>query len=213
KDSVDFSKLEPAPGDEVPRPFSILTDSIALPQVLCHLTHTSAFAHELIRANLHRAPMYSGQIKATGPRYCPSIEDKVVRFSEKERHQIFVEPEGLSTDWIYLNGLSMSLPAAVQETIVRSIAGLKGSEILRPAYAVEYDVVFPEQLDDRLGLRALPGLFLAGQINGTSGYEEAAGQGLVAGINAALDCEPGTRAPFVLRRFEAYIGVMVDDLV
>ncbi|HQR66285.1 MAG TPA: FAD-dependent oxidoreductase, partial [Thermoanaerobaculia bacterium] len=184
-----------------------------LRQVDCWLTHTNERVHETIRRNLGRSPLYSGRITGRGPRYCPSIEDKVVRFADRARHQIFVEPEGLSTDWTYLNGLSMSLPAGTQEEIVRAIPGLERAEILRPAYAVEYDVVFPEQLDDTLELRALPGLFLAGQINGTSGYEEAAGQGLVAGANAALAARRGERAPLVLGRHEAYIGVMIDDLV
>ena len=211
KDSVDFTKLEPAPGDTVPRPFSILTDSIALPQVLCHITHTGAYAHELIRANLHRAPMYSGQIKATGPRYCPSIEDKVVRFAEKERHQIFVEPEGLEHPWLYMNGISTSLPADVQEGVVHSLRGFENAVIARYGYAVEYDFVNPEQLDPTLQVRCAAGLFLAGQINGTSGYEEAGAQGLLAGINA-LQFVRGA-APVVLRRDQAYAGVMIDDLV
>jgi len=211
KDSVDFSKLEPAPGDEIPRPFSILTDSIPLPQVLCHLTYTGSFAHELIRANLHRAPMYSGQIKATGPRYCPSIEDKVVRFAEKERHQVFVEPEGLVHPWLYLNGISTSLPPDVQDGVVHSLPGFENAVIARYGYAVEYDFVNPEQLDPTLQVRAVPGLFLAGQINGTSGYEEAGGQGLIAGINA-LQFVRGDDA-VILRRDQAYAGVMVDDLV
>ena len=211
KDSVDFSKLEPAPGDEVPRPFSILTDSIALPQVLCHLTHTGAIAHELIRANLHRAPMYSGQIKATGPRYCPSIEDKVVRFADKERHQIFVEPEGLEHPWLYLNGISTSLPADVQDGVVHSLPGFENAVIARYGYAVEYDFVNPEQLDPTLQVRAAAGLFLAGQINGTSGYEEAGAQGLLAGINALQLVRGGD--PLILRRDQAYCGVMIDDLV
>ncbi|HLJ75709.1 MAG TPA: tRNA uridine-5-carboxymethylaminomethyl(34) synthesis enzyme MnmG [Thermoanaerobaculia bacterium] len=211
KDSVDFSKLEEAPGDRVPRPFSILTDSIALPQVLCHLTHTSAFAHELIRANLHRAPMYSGQIKATGPRYCPSIEDKVVRFAEKERHQIFVEPEGLEHPWLYMNGISTSLPPDVQDGVVRSLPGFGNAAIARYGYAVEYDFVNPEQLDPTLQVRGTSGLFLAGQINGTSGYEEAGAQGLMAGINA-LRFVRGAE-PVILRRDQAYAGVMIDDLV
>src|SRR5438132_3445020 len=211
KNSVDFSKLEEAPGDKVPRPFSILTDSIALPQVLCHLTYTSAFAHELIRANLHRAPMYSGQIKATGPRYCPSIEDKVVRFADKERHQIFVEPEGLDHPWLYMNGISTSLPADVQDAVVRSLPGFNNAAIARYGYAVEYDFVNPEQLDPTLQVRGADGLYLAGQINGTSGYEEAAAQGLIAGLNA-LQAVRG-EAPVILRRDQAYAGVMVDDLV
>ena len=211
KDSVDFSKLEPAPGDAVPRPFSILTDAIALPQVLCHLTYTGATAHELIRSNLHRAPMYSGQIKATGPRYCPSIEDKVVRFADKERHQIFVEPEGLNHPWLYMNGISTSLPADVQDGVVRSLPGFENATIARYGYAVEYDFVNPEQLDPTLQVRAAAGLFLAGQINGTSGYEEAGAQGLLAGMNA-LQFVRGDE-PVILRRDQAYAGVMIDDLV
>lgn len=211
--SLDFSRLEEAPGDEQPVPFSFRSRQDRFPsqqQVLCWLTYTNAGVHDLIRENLHRSPLYSGRIVGLGPRYCPSIEDKVVRFSEKPRHAVFVEPEGLATDWMYLNGLSMSLPPEVQERIVRSIPGLENAEILRPAYAVEYDMVYPEQLRDTLEVRDLPNLFLAGQINGTSGYEEAAGQGLVAGINAAI---PEGEEPFVLKRNEAYIGVMIDDLV
>src|SRR5438093_282552 len=211
KDSVDFSKLEPAPGDDVPRPFSILTDRIALPQVLCHLTYTNALAHELIRANLHRAPMYSGQIKATGPRYCPSIEDKVVRFADKQRHQVFVEPEGLQHPWLYLNGISTSLPPDVQAGVVRSLPRFQNAVIARYGYAVEYDFVNPEQLDPTLQVRGVEGLFLAGQINGTSGYEEAAAQGLMAGINA-LQFVRGAE-PVIFRRDQAYAGVMIDDLV
>jgi tRNA uridine 5-carboxymethylaminomethyl modification enzyme len=211
KDSVDFSKLEPAPGDAVPRPFSILTDRIALPQVLCHLTYTSAASHELIRANLHRAPMYSGQIHATGPRYCPSIEDKVVRFADKERHQVFVEPEGLQHPWLYLNGISTSLPPDVQDGVVHSLPGFENSVIARYGYAVEYDFVNPQQLEPTLAVRGTEGIFLAGQINGTSGYEEAAAQGLMAGINALQYVRGG--AAVILRRDEAYSGVMIDDLV
>ncbi len=211
KDSVDFSRLEEAPGDATPRPFSILTDRLQLPQVLCHLTYTAAPAHELIRANLHRAPMYSGQIKATGPRYCPSIEDKVVRFAEKERHQVFVEPEGLDHPWLYMNGISTSLPADVQDAVVRSLRGFENATIARYGYAVEYDFVNPEQLEPTLQVRGVEGLFLAGQINGTSGYEEAGAQGLLAGINALQYVRGGE--PVILRRDEAYAGVMIDDLV
>jgi tRNA uridine 5-carboxymethylaminomethyl modification enzyme len=211
KESVDFSKLEPAPGDDVPRPFSILTDRIALPQVLCHLTYTSAASHELIRANLHRAPMYSGQIHATGPRYCPSIEDKVVRFADKPRHQVFVEPEGLHHPWLYLNGISTSLPPDVQDGVVRSLPGFENGVIARYGYAVEYDFVNPQQLEPTLQVRGAAGLFLAGQINGTSGYEEAAAQGLMAGINALQYVRGGD--PVILRRDRAYTGVMIDDLV
>ncbi|MEA2162461.1 MAG: tRNA uridine 5-carboxymethylaminomethyl modification enzyme [Thermoanaerobaculia bacterium] len=211
RSTVDFSKLEEAPGDEFPRPFSILTDRLEQPQVLCHLTYTNAFAHDLIRANLHRAPMYSGQISATGPRYCPSIEDKVVRFAEKVRHQVFVEPEGLKHPWLYLNGVSTSLPADVQDLVVRSLPGFENAVIARYGYAVEYDFVNPQQLDPTLQVRGVEGLFLAGQINGTSGYEEAAAQGLVAGINALQQIRGAE--PLILRRDEAYAAVMIDDLV
>ncbi|HEY6139118.1 MAG TPA: tRNA uridine-5-carboxymethylaminomethyl(34) synthesis enzyme MnmG [Thermoanaerobaculia bacterium] len=211
RDGVDWSRLEEAPGDEKPRPFSILTDRLELPQVLCHLTYTGAEAHELIRANLHRAPMYSGQIQATGPRYCPSIEDKVVRFAEKERHQVFVEPEGLDHPWLYMNGISTSLPPDVQDAVVRSLRGFENAKIARYGYAVEYDFVNPEQLEPTLQVRGVSGLFLAGQINGTSGYEEAAAQGLLAGINALQHVRGGE--PVILRRDQAYAGVMIDDLV
>ena len=210
-DSVDFSRLEEAPGDERPRPFSILTDALTQPQVLCWITYTGFRAHELIRANLHRAPMYSGQIQAVGPRYCPSIEDKVVKFADKERHHVFVEPEGLNHPWLYLNGISTSLPGDVQEGVVRSLPGFERAVIARYGYAVEYDFVNPEQLEPTLQARGIEGLFLAGQINGTSGYEEAAAQGLIAGINAVQWLRGGE--PFILRRDQAYIGVMVDDLV
>jgi len=209
--SVDFSRLEEAPGDAIPRPFSILTDSLPQPQVLCWLTYTSEPAHELIRANLHRAPMYSGQIQGIGPRYCPSIEDKVVRFAEKERHQVFVEPEGLEHPWLYMNGISTSLPGDVQDAVVRSLPGFEEARIARYGYAVEYDFVNPEQLEPSLQVRDVEGLFLAGQINGTSGYEEAAAQGLLAGINALLAIRG--EEPLILRRTEAYAGVMIDDLV
>ena len=211
KTTVDFERMEKAPGDETPRPFSILTDALPLPQVLCHLTYTSEFAHELIRANLHRAPMYSGQIKATGPRYCPSIEDKVVRFAEKERHHVFVEPEGLTHPWLYLNGVSTSLPPDVQDAVVRSLPGFENAKIARYGYAVEYDFVNPEQLEPTLQVRGVDSLFLAGQINGTSGDEEAAAQGLLAGINALQQIRGAE--PVILRRDAAYIGVMIDDLV
>lgn len=211
RESADFSLMTPQAGDVRPRPFSILTDQIPQPQILCYLTHTGSGTHEMIRENLHRAPMYSGQIEATGPRYCPSIEDKVVRFHDKERHQIFVEPEGLSHPWLYLNGLSTSLPADVQDRVVHSIPGLEKAIIARYGYAVEYDFVNPQQLDSTLAVRGVEGLYLAGQINGTSGYEEAAAQGLLAGINALLYVRGDE--PFVLGRDEAYSGVMIDDLV
>jgi tRNA uridine 5-carboxymethylaminomethyl modification enzyme len=211
RDSADFSLMEPQPGDERPRPFSILTDSIPLPQMLCWLTWTASEAHELIRANLHRAPMFTGQIEGTGPRYCPSIEDKVVRFADKERHQIFVEPEGIDHPWLYLNGISTSLPADVQDGVIHSIPGLENAVIARYGYAVEYDFVNPEQLHPTLECRAVAGLFLAGQINGTSGYEEAAAQGFLAGVNALLQIRG--EEPLILRRDQAYLAVMVDDLV
>ena len=215
-DSIDRGKMEKSPGDRCPRPFSFRSREETFPllrQVECFLTHTGERTHELIRSNLNRSPLYTGAITGRGPRYCPSIEDKVIRFPDRERHQIFVEPEGLETAWTSLGGLSMSLPTDLQEEIVRSLPGLERAEILRPAYAVEYDVVLPEQLDDTLEARALPGLFLAGQVNGTSGYEEAAGQGLVAGVNAARAARPGSGERFTLGRHEAYIGVMIDDLV
>lgn len=211
KNSVDFSRMEPQPGDERPRPFSILTGRLVQPQVLCHLTYTSPASHELIRQNLHRAPMYSGQISAVGPRYCPSIEDKVVRFADKERHHVFVEPEGLQHPWLYLNGVSTSLPADIQDAVVRSLPGFENSVIARYGYAVEYDFVNPEQLEASLRVRGVRGLYLAGQINGTSGYEEAAAQGLLAGINAAQ--EMLDREPLIVGRDQAYLGVMIDDLV
>lgn len=209
--TVDFSRLEEAPGDANPRPFSILTDRLEQPQILCWLTYTGAIAHEQIRANLHRAPMYSGQIQAAGPRYCPSIEDKVVRFAEKERHQVFVEPEGLRHPWLYMNGISTSLPPDVQDAVVRSLPGFDQAKIARYGYAVEYDFVNPEQLEPTLKVRGVEGLYLAGQINGTSGYEEAAAQGLLAGMNALQRIRG--EEPVILRRDEAYAAVMIDDLV
>jgi tRNA uridine 5-carboxymethylaminomethyl modification enzyme len=217
RQSIDFTALEPQPGDADPAPFSYANEYAGawtppLRQVDCHITATSAVAHDLIRANLHRAPMYSGQIESTGPRYCPSIEDKVVRFADKDSHHIFLEPEGLDTDEVYCNGISTSLPADVQEQIVHSIRGLERAEILRFGYAVEYDMVWPTQIRSTLETKTVPGLFLAGQINGTSGYEEAAAQGIVAGINAARHAATGV-ADFVLRRDQAYVGVLIDDLV
>ena len=211
RDSVDFSQMEIDPGDQEPRPFSILTDRIAQRQVPCHLTWTDSRTHELILENLHRAPMYSGQIQGTGPRYCPSIEDKVVRFADKARHHVFVEPEGLNHPWLYLNGVSTSLPMDVQDKVVHSLPGFGEARIARYGYAVEYDFVNPEQLEATLKVRGVDGLYLAGQINGTSGYEEAGAQGLIAGINALLEIRGNE--PFVLRRDQAYIGVMIDDLV
>jgi tRNA uridine 5-carboxymethylaminomethyl modification enzyme len=213
-DSIDWSRLTPQPGDACPQPFSFATARARFPlqrQVECFLTHTSAAAHAVIRANIQRAPMYAGRIQGVGPRYCPSVEDKVMRFAERERHQVFLEPEGLTTDVVYANGISTSLPGEVQEAFVRAIEGLERVRFLRHGYAVEYDFVEPRALDRTLAVRAVAGLYLAGQINGTSGYEEAAAQGLVAGANAALWARG--REPFVLGRHEAYIGVLVDDLV
>lgn len=211
RDSIDYARLSEQPGDEPPTPFSFMTERLPQAQMCCWITWTNAEAHELIRANLHRAPMYSGQIQSRGPRYCPSIEDKVVRFAEKPQHQIFLEPEGRASERIYVNGISTSLPQDVQAEIVRRIAGLENARVLQWGYAVEYDFVHPEQIDAALMTRRAAGLFLAGQINGTSGYEEAAGQGIVAGINAARYA--AGRDPVVLGRDEAYIGVMIDDLV
>jgi tRNA uridine 5-carboxymethylaminomethyl modification enzyme len=209
--TIDYSKTEMQPGDDSPQAFSFMTDALPEPQVPCWITYTNEEVHALIRANLHRAPMYTGQIQSSGPRYCPSIEDKVVRFADKDRHQLFLEPEGRNTQEVYVNGISTSLPRDVQDQMFRMIPGLERAQIMRYGYAVEYDYCPPDQLTPWLETKSVEGLFFAGQINGTTGYEEAGAQGLIAGASAALRLQG--KEGLVLRRDEAYIGVLIDDLV
>lgn len=209
--TIDWARFEKQPGDPTPTPFSFLTEKIDRPQIDCYIAYTSEATHQVLRDSIARSPLYSGQIEGVGPRYCPSIEDKIVKFPDKTRHQLFLEPEGLDTYEVYVNGMSTSMPVDVQIAMLASVPGLEQAEMIRPGYAIEYDAIDPRELDHRLSVKSMEGLFLAGQINGTSGYEEAACQGLLAGINAA--CYVGQSEPVIIGRTEGYTGILVDDLI